>query len=97
MCWPFFSLDSCDRLIAVWVIVAVGPVTVLHFMILVFVHNIGAVLSFKVAPVSVVFAVVPLMIVVMVAIVDANLHAALLRPWRGRDDGWCSNSGSQDD
>jgi len=70
---------------------------VLHCVILMLVHNIGAVLRLKVAPVSAVFAVIPVVVVVVVAIVDADLHAGLLRPWGGRDDGWCSNGGSQDD
>jgi hypothetical protein len=77
--------------------VAPLPVMVLHFVILMFVDNIGAVPTLEIFPVSAVLVIVPVVVVVMVPIVDADLHVGFLRQWSSHDYGWCSNGGSQDD
>ena len=78
-------------------IVAPLPVIVLRFVILVLVHDIGMVPSFEVIPVSVLFVIIPVVVVAVVPILDADLHAGFLRPGSGQDCSWCSNGSSQDD
>jgi len=84
-------------LVVIGMAVAPLPVMVLHFVILMFVDNIGAVPTLEIFPVSAVLVIVPVVVVVMVPIVDADLHVGFLRQWSSHDYGWCSNGGSQND
>jgi len=49
----------------------------------------------EVTPVSVVFAVIPVVVVTVVAIINAKLH--FLRPGSGHDYDWGGNGGSQNE
>jgi hypothetical protein len=65
--------------------VAPLPVMVLDFVVLVLVDNISVVMNHKVIPVSAVFVIVPIVVVVMVPIVDADLHVGFLGLWSSHD------------
>jgi hypothetical protein len=75
--------------------VAPGPITVLFSGVLLVVFTIVPVTFHEVTPVSVVLAVIPVMVVTVVAIINAKLH--FLRPGSGHDYDWCGNGGSQND
>jgi hypothetical protein len=77
--------------------VAPIPVVALDFVILVLVHDIGVVPSSEIIPVSVLLVIIPVVVVAVVPIVDADLHAGFLRRGGGHDCSWCSNGSSQDD
>lgn len=74
---------------------APGPVIALESAILVIVLPIGPVLNHEIASVGAVFAVVPVVIVIVIAIKNANLHAGLLRLWRGHNYSRRSKGSSQ--
>lgn len=71
------------RLIVVGVLVAPLPVMAVHSVILALVFPIATVLGREITPVGAVFAVVPVVVLAAVPIVDADLHAGLLRLWSG--------------
>ena len=75
--------------------VAPVPVTILFSVVLRVVFTIGLVTCHEVTPVSVVFAVIPVVVVTVVAIIDAKLH--FLRPGSGHDYDWRGNGSSQND
>jgi hypothetical protein len=75
--------------------VAPVPVTILFPVVLPVVFTIALVTFHEVTPVSVVFAVIPVVVVTVVAIIDAKLN--FLRPGSGHDYDWCGNGGSQND
>ena len=72
-------------LVVIGMAVAPLPVMVLHFVILMFVDNIGAVPTLEIFPVSAVLVIVPIVVVVMVPIVDADLHVGFLGLWSSHD------------
>jgi hypothetical protein len=76
--------------------VAPIPIVSLHFVVLPVVRTIASVLFYQVTPVSVVFAVVPVMVIAVVPIVDSDLNAALLSFGFGHNYGWCNNGSGQD-
>ena len=72
------------------------PVVPLRPVVLPVVFNISPVPFYQVTPVGAIFVVVPIMIITVVPIVDANLHAAVLRSGAGHDCGWRSNGCGQE-
>jgi hypothetical protein len=76
--------------------VAPIPIVFLHFVVLSVVRTIASVLCYQVAPVSVVFAVVPVVVIAVVPIVDSDLNASLLSFGFGHNHGWCNNGSGQD-
>jgi len=65
-------------LIVVRMTVAPIPVVLLHSIALPVIHTITPMLFYQVAPVGLVFAAVPVMVITVVPIVDSDLHAGLL-------------------
>ncbi|HKN61239.1 MAG TPA: cyclic nucleotide-binding domain-containing protein [Candidatus Acidoferrales bacterium] len=87
------ALDpSC--LVVVRMAVAPIPVVSLHGVVLVVVLTIVPVLFRQITPVGAVFMVVPVVVIAVVSIVDSDLH--FLRFGLCHDEGWSSNSSSQD-
>jgi hypothetical protein len=76
--------------------VAPIPVVSLHSVMLSVVFTISPVPFPQVTPVGAVFVIVPIMVITVVPIVDANLDDAVLRFGAGHDCGWCSNGSGQD-
>ena len=76
--------------------VAPIPIVFLHFVVLSVVRTIASVLFYQVTPVGVVFAVVPVVVVTMVPIVHADLHAGFLRCGACQSYCWRSKNGSKD-
>jgi hypothetical protein len=75
--------------------VAPIPVVSLNGVVLVVVLTIVPVLFRQITPVGAVFVVVPVMVVAVVSIVDSDLHTGLLSFGLGHDQGWSSNSSSE--
>jgi len=78
------------------VIVAPPPIVALRARVLAIVLPIAAVLGIQIAAVGAIFAIVPVVVVMMVAIVHAELDGGLLRVGFGDDHGWCNNGSSQE-
>lgn len=57
---------------------------------------ISSVLRHEVTPVGVIFAVIPVVVVTVVAIVNSDLHAGFLRPRSGHDGDWGDKDSSQE-
>lgn len=72
------------------------PIVLLHSVMLLVVLEISPAPFDQVTPVGSVFAVVPVMVITVVPIIDANLDTGVLRFGGGHDCGWCSSSRSQD-
>ena len=71
--------------------VAPIPVLVLMFVALFLVHAIMLVPFCQISSVRMIFAVVPVMVVTVVAVVDPDLYAGLLRFGFSDDEGRCSS------
>jgi hypothetical protein len=71
------------------------PVVPLRSIVLPMVFTIRSVLFRQVAPVGTVFVVIPVVVITMVAIVDAYLNSGFLRFGPGHDGNWGSNDRSQ--
>ena len=89
------TLLSIAALIAVRMTVPPIPVVPLRPIVLPVVLNICPVLFSQIAPVGVIFAVVPIMVITVVPVVDSNLHAGFLRSGSGHDCRRCGDSRSQ--
>jgi hypothetical protein len=76
--------------------VAPIPVMALCPMVLAVVLAILAALFLEVTPVGMVFAVVPIVVVTVVAIVDPDLYGGLLRFGFGDNESWRNNGSSQE-
>jgi len=76
--------------------VAPIPVVPLHSVVLPVELTITPVMFHQVTPVGAVFAIVPVMVVTVVAIVDADLLAALLSSSVGHNYDWCSKRSGQE-
>jgi hypothetical protein len=83
-------------LIAVWMTVPPIPVVPLRSVMLPVILHISPVPFYQVTPVGAVFVVIPVMVITVVPIVDAHLHAGVLRSGAGHDCGWRSNGRSQE-
>ncbi len=71
--------DGISSLIAIWMTVAPIPVVPLGSVVLSLILTIVPVPFYQVTPVSMVFAVIPVVIGVMVPVVDSNLNDGLRR------------------
>jgi len=71
-------------LITIWVTVAPVPIMLLVLMLPVFVRDIRVMAFLLVVPVGTVFAVIPVVIIAMMRVIDANLNSGILRR-RGHD------------
>ena len=76
---------------------APGPVIALLSAVLLVVLSIGSVLFHEIAPISAIFAVVPIVIVLVIPIVDSDLNAGLLRSRSGDHNHWSGKGRSQDE
>jgi uncharacterized YccA/Bax inhibitor family protein len=85
-----------DALIVVGMTVAPLPVMAVDSVVLALVAPITPVLHHEVAPVGAVFAVVPVVIVAVVPIVDADLDASFLRLGAGDEGGRRGKSSTQE-
>jgi hypothetical protein len=74
--------------------VAITPVVVLHAVVLSVVHDVRSVMYHQVMPVDVVFVSVPVVVVMMMPIVDANLD--LLSLGFDYKHGRCNDGSSQE-
>jgi hypothetical protein len=77
--------------------VSPSPVVPLKAVMLPVVFTVRPVLFPQVPPVRTVFAIVPIVVIAMVPVVDADLHAGVLRSGGGDHCGWCSNGARQDE
>ena len=71
------------------------PVMPLHPIVLPPVLTIAPVLCREVTPISAVFTVIPIVVITMSPIVDADLDVAVLRFGAGQDGGWRSQGSNQ--
>ena len=71
------------------------PVVLLDAIVLSLVLTIVPVPRREVTPVGAIFTVIPIVIIPMVPIIDADLDAAVLRFRAGHDGGWRSQGGNQ--
>src|SRR5208282_3633218 len=74
-------------LIAVWITVAIIPVIPLRTAALLAELDEGPVMIRQVEPVDVIFAIVPIVVVLVVPVIDSDLHASLLRHRIGQNCG----------
>jgi hypothetical protein len=84
-----------QALIAIRMSVAPSPIVPLLPGVLPVVFTVGAVLFFEITAVGAVFAVVPIVVIAMVPVVDAELDAGFLRSGGGDHCGRCSNGAGQ--
>jgi hypothetical protein len=93
-----FDRVYCYRpsLIAVRMTVAPIPVVPLYTVVLPAVLTITPVLCCQITPIGAVFVVVPVVVVVVVPIIDSDLDIGFLSFGVGHNQGWCSNSSSQE-
>jgi len=82
-------------LIAVRIVMAPVPVVPLNAIVLSLVFTIAPVLCREVTPVGAIFTVIPIMVIPMVTIIDADLNVAVLRFRDGHDGGWHSQGDNQ--
>jgi hypothetical protein len=75
--------------------VAPLPIIPLAPGVLLVVHTIGSALNHEIAPVRVVFAIVPVVVVTMVPVIDSKLHARILRFRAGHGYRGCGKSSAQ--
>lgn len=71
------------------------PVVPLDAIMLSLVLTIAPVPCREITPVGAIFAVIPIVIIPMVPIIDADLDVAVLRFRAGHDGGWRSQGGNQ--
>src|ERR1700739_749606 len=83
--WQSSIQNEICSLIVVRVRVAPVPVMLLVAVLAVFVGNIRIVAFLLVVPVGTVFTVIPVVIVVVMRVVDANLDMLFLRRCSGRE------------
>jgi hypothetical protein len=76
---------------------APSPVIALLSAVLLVVFAIVSVLLREIASVGAVFAVIPIVIVLVIPVVDSDLDTGLLRRRSGHDDHWSGKGGSQDE
>src|SRR5271155_37285 len=93
------SAQACQtrNLFVVRVIVAPVPVSTLVFAVHLLVLDIVPVLFGEITAIGVVFMIVPIMVVTVIPIVDADLYARFLRFGCGNDHGWRKDHGRQDE
>lgn len=72
-----YSVTNTPPLIMVGMSMAPFPIVPLISRSLVVVCPVSSMVLYQVAPVSMIFAVIPIMVVVMVTIVDSHLYAFL--------------------
>src|ERR1700683_1692250 len=77
-------------------IVAPIPVCTLRGAILMIIRAIGAMVVGQILAICVVFAIVPVVIILVVAIVDTDLNGGVLRQGGGEGHGWCDQCCCQD-
>jgi hypothetical protein len=76
--------------------VAPLPVMAVDSIVLALIGPIAPMLHHKVVPVSAVFVVVPIMVVAVVAIINADLDASFLRLGASDEGGGCGKSSAQE-
>ena len=82
-------------LIAVRIVMAPVPIVPLNTIVLSLVLTISPVPCCEVTPVGAIFTVIPIVIIPMVPIIDADLDVAVLRLRASHDGGWRSQGGNQ--